>query len=375
MVKIRNACLLAAVLAGTAPNCFAESYVAISGELDTGLQHQKDARGATLTGLQNGGFAASRLIISGAEDLGGGLSAKFKLEMAPNLTTGNVSRFGMFNRNASLSLKSERFGELMAGRFLTPTANLLCEVDLHWCASGFNGTGIMYNGDGFGRWISGSPGRGGNANAGISVFSGGDGTPGSAESNRKNHALEYISPRINGFQFKLMYARGDTGNGANDGEGDHIGGTLTYHNNNLMLGIGHERVESDPLWNAKGNLTSIGGVYKLDQLKIGAIFQYERASGPRAQWTKATSWAITGAYRVQAFEPYVKFGQHRTNGIGAYGIEDGTDSFVANIGTLYFLSKRTKLYADFATDLKGSSGAGQNYRDPQSFKIGINHSF
>ncbi len=374
-MKTKNTLLIGAVLAAFCTAAGAQSSLRISGELDAGLQHLRNANGDTVSGAVNGGFAASRVMFSGVEDLGSGLSAKFRLEMGPNIMNGQISRFGMFNRHASLSLASNQWGEVMLGRFLTTSANLLCEVDLHWCASSFNGTGIMYNGDGFGRWISGSPGRGGNMNQGISVYSGGDGTPGSAESNRKNNSVQYISPNINGFQAKLMYSRGGAVGGASDGEGNHAGGTLSYRNKNLMVGIGHENVRSDPLWNAKGHLTSVGGVYKFDKLRVGAIYQWERASGPAARWTKASSWAITSAYRAGAFEPYLKFGQHRTNGTGAYGIQDGSDAFVINVGTLYSLSKRTNLYADFATDLKGSDGAGVYQHDARSVKIGIHHRF
>jgi len=374
-VKINHTLLMGALIAGFASSASAQSSVTITGELDAGLRYQKNANGDTLKGIQNGGFGASRIAISGAEDLGGGLRAKFRLEMAPNLATGAVSNFGLFNRQSTLSLESKQWGEIMAGRFLTTTANLLCEVDLHWCASSFNGTGIMYNGDTFGRWISGSPGRGGNSNRGISVFSGGNGTPGSAESNRKNNAISYISPSIQGIQAKLMYARGDAGTAASNGQGDHFSASLRYSNKHLMLGISHENIESDPLWDAKGHLTSIGGVYKFDKLRVGAIFQYERASGPQAGWTKASSWAITSAYQAGSFEPYLKFGQHRTNGVGAYGIQDGVDAFVINVGSLYSLSRRTRLYVDFATDTKGSQGAGANRHDPRSFKVGINHRF
>lgn len=373
-MKLKHTALIGALMAALSANAFAQS-VTITGELDAGLRYQRNANGDTLRGITNGGFGASRVAISGVEDLGGGLKAKFRLEMAPNLATGAISNFGMFNRQSSLSLASDKWGEIMAGRFLTTTANLLCEVDLHWCASSFNGTGIMYNGDTFGRWISGSPGRGGNSNNGISVYSGGNGTPRSAESNRKNNAISYISPTISGFQAKLMYARGDTGQANSNGEGDHYSASLRYSNKNLMLGIGHENVRSDPAWNAKGHLTSIGGVYRFDKLRVGAIFQYERASGPAAGWTKATSWAITSAYQAGAFEPYLKFGQHRTNGVGAYGIRDGVDAFVINVGTLYSLSRRTRLYVDLATDTKGSNGAGANRKDPRSLKLGINHRF
>ena len=46
-----------------------------------------------------------------------------------------------------------------------------------------------------------------------------------------------------------------------------------------------------------------------------------------------------------------------------------------NVGTVYDLSKRTRLYVDFAKDLAGSEGAGANRVDPSQFQFGIQHSF
>ncbi|VCU69050.1 Outer membrane porin protein 32 precursor [Pigmentiphaga humi] len=369
---------LGALLCGVAAGAGAQSRVTLSGEVDAGLQLYKAANGDKITRLQNGGFGASRLLIAGSEDMGNGLRANFMLEMGPAIDTGAASRFGLFNRASWVGLSSNAAGELRLGRQLTGTANLMCQVDLHWCASGFNGTGIMYNGDlaVVGRWISGSPGRGGNNNDGISVFSGGNGTAGSAESNRKNNSVQYTSPRIGGFQARLMYALGETGSHPLNGNGNHFDATLGYTSGNLFLAAGYAQVRPDPLWNAKGELATLGGTYAFGKLKVGAIYQYETASGPAARWTHASAWAVTAAYQAGAFEPYVKFGQHRTNGTGAYRIVDGTDTFVVNVGSLYNLSKRTALYADFVTDLRGSHGDPAIYKnDPRSFTVGLRHRF
>ncbi|QIL71273.1 porin [Diaphorobacter sp. HDW4B] len=208
----------------------AQSEVKISGVLDAGIQNYKSANGNTVNRLQNGAFETSRMIFSGSEDLGEGLKANFMLELAPTVDTGDTSRFGFFNRNSWVGLSGKQWGEVRLGRYLTGSANLLCQVDLHWCGSGFNGTGIMYNGDlaTVGRWISGSPGRGGNNNEGISVVSGGNGTAGSAESNRKNNAVQYVTSRMSGFQAKLMYSMGEQGKNPKNGSGDHMDATLTY---------------------------------------------------------------------------------------------------------------------------------------------------
>ncbi|MDM0075848.1 porin [Variovorax sp. J2P1-59] len=378
-MNIKAMIATAALFPGFAGLAMAQSNVKIMGELDAGIQYYKATNGTTVKRLQNGAFAASRLIFAGTEDLGGGLAANFNLEMAPQVDTGELSRFGAFNRNSSVSLSSQSLGEIRMGKFLTSTANLVCQVDQFWCGSGFGGSGIMYNGDvsTVGRWVSGTPGRGGNNNDGVSVFSGGTGTAGTADSNRKNNSTQYITPRIGGFQGKLMYALGEAGNFAKNGSGNQLSATVTYSDKNLFVGIGYESVRPDPLWNAKGDLSTIGGTYRFENLTVGAIYQYETASGPAAKWTRASDWAVTAVYQVSVFEPYLKFGQHRTNGIGAYGIKDGIDSQVVNVGTLYRLSKRTALYADIATDMKGSEGKPLIFKavDPRVMTVGMHHWF
>ena len=84
--------------------------------------------------------------------------------------------------------------------------------------------------------------------------------------------------------------------------------------------------------------------------------------------------------------PYVKVGQHRTNGFGNYGIFNGTDATIVNIGSRYALSKRTNLYADYAIDSKGNSGktgfaatavnpAVNYWAKPSIMSVGIQHNF
>lgn len=377
-MAIHRPAAAAFVLGGAALAAQAQSSVTLSGEIDLGVQHYKAANGLSQKRLTSGAWASSRLIIAGSEDLGGGHRANFFLESGPSLDTGAASRFGFWNRASWVGLSGRSWGELRIGRQLTGSANLVCQIDLHWCASGFTGSGIIYNGDlsTVGRWVSGSPGRGGNNNDGVSVFSGGAQTAGTADSNRKNNSVQYTSPRWGGVQVKLMYALGEAGPNAANGSGDHADATVTYAAGNLFLGVGYAEVRPDPLWNAKGRLATAGGTYRMGGLIVGAVFQRESAEGAAARWTRAQAWALTGAYQAGAWEPYLKLGRHETNGTGAYGIVDRTDSSVVNVGALYKFSKRTTVYADLATDLKGSEGNPAVYRnDPRLVSLGLRHRF
>lgn len=363
-------------LAAGATAAAAQSNVRVSGMLDTGLQHVKTFDGRTSKNVSGGGFQSSRLRFTGKEDLGGGLHADFWLESQVYVNNGTSSSMGMWNRASWVGLADDDWGALRLGRMNTPSGTVVCVIDLHWCGSGFNSSGIFYNGTNqVGRWIVPNAGRGGNGNQGVSVFSGGTGVARSADSARINHAVFYETQRIGGFQAQLMYGLGHAGDNPANGSGDHLGLSLAYRSGAWYLAVAYEHVEPDPLWNAKGQVLSLGGTYKTGDLRIGAIVQQESASGPAAVWTRARAWALTTAYRMGAYEPYLKVGTHRTNGTGSYGIVDGMDAQMFNLGTLYDLSKRTRFYADFAIDFAGSKGAGVDRNDPRQLQVGVQHVF
>lgn len=90
----------------------AQSSVTIYGVADVVILKDKD----TSTTLTNGGISGSRLGFKGSEDLGGGLTATFKLEQAINLTSGISTGF---SRETSVGLAGG-FGTVRIGRM--PTA-------------------------------------------------------------------------------------------------------------------------------------------------------------------------------------------------------------------------------------------------------------
>jgi GBP family porin len=363
----------AALIAASAPNAMAQSSVTISGILDSGLQRTRTFDGQYTNRVANG-FKSSRLRFGGTEDLGGGLRANFLLEEGLNVDSGTVSSFGAFHRASWVGLSSTTLGTVRFGKALVPTSRVVCAAaDLHDCGGGFNNTGLFYNGtNNFGRWVSVKPGRGGNANESMSAFSGGGaGLPNSADSGRIANAVFYETPVFAGVQGAFAYALGETAAGVANGRGNHISGGLNYRTGGLNVGAYYEHTDPDPLWNARGQMWTFGGVYGFGAARIGAVYQREGASGPRALWTQASAWAITGAYRFGSFEPYFKIGAHRTNGTGSYGIVRGRDTEMVEIGTTYDFSKRTVAYVELATDLRGSNGAGLRRKDPQQIQAGL----
>ena len=268
---------LAAVAATGAS--FAQSSVEIYGLLDARVNSIKTDNNGTLTRLDNSGTASSKLGFRGTEDLGGGLKAKFVLEMGMNNDTGagqntttNNTNMGQnlsvgsgawkagqtasastyrtqgqtpsssalgglqgltFNRQAFVGLEGG-FGEVRLGRDYAPTFMNLSVYD----PFGTNGVGQSHN-------IS----LGTMHPVGAFIAPPGSAAPGVRSSN----AINYFTPNMDGFQANAMYgfseqrtnclgvntvgATDSAANGcdAQKGDGEYMGIRLMYNQGPLSL--------------------------------------------------------------------------------------------------------------------------------------------
>jgi predicted porin len=126
--KIVNKSILAraiggAVLALAAQHSFAQSSVTLYGIVDTSIRYLTNANAAnnSQTAMGVGPITGSRWGLKGNEDLGGGLSAVFRLENGFNLWNGGFASAGTeFNRMAYVGLSSKQYGTLTFGRQNTP---------------------------------------------------------------------------------------------------------------------------------------------------------------------------------------------------------------------------------------------------------------
>jgi len=117
--------LIAAALASAFAVPALAQNVTIGGYVETGIADQKTGNDPSTTNLQNSTFGSSRLVISGSEDLGGGLKAGFRLESSVALSTGQFGggqsstvndSTGYFDRGAEINL-SGAFGMVRLGKF------------------------------------------------------------------------------------------------------------------------------------------------------------------------------------------------------------------------------------------------------------------
>ncbi|PVX82428.1 putative porin [Paraburkholderia unamae] len=111
---------VAAILCGASHLALAQSSVELYGIVDTGFEYVSNVgvadkglfRATQLTGQQ-----PSRWGFKGAEDLGGGLKAIFRLENGFSITNGQLNQGGrLFGRSAYVGLSSNQWGTLTFGR-------------------------------------------------------------------------------------------------------------------------------------------------------------------------------------------------------------------------------------------------------------------
>jgi predicted porin len=124
---MKKSLIALAVLAASGA-AMAQSSVTLYGIADVWVGSVKDGVGASsLTKLDSGGFSSSRLGVQGSEDLGGGLSAVFKLEGNLGIDTGTSGGF-KFDRQSYVGL-SGGFGTVTFGKQWTAMDDVLFNND------------------------------------------------------------------------------------------------------------------------------------------------------------------------------------------------------------------------------------------------------
>ena len=380
-----------AALAATAS--FAQSSVTISGQLDAGISATSSVAGVSNTNLSGGLYGANRLRFVGVEDMGGGMKANFLLEMQPGLN-GGTSGNGLFNRGAWLGLSGASWGDLRFGRQGTTTIGVVCTIDQSGCYGGFFGGGILFSGSGSianntNPWFAANPTRGGAGQA-PSTISGGFGsaptaaaagttTTGAAtvtttgqDVTRVVNAITYLTPNWGGFTGQLQYGLNPAGTAA---DGATFGLQAAYANGPIYVGLGYSTANGTAASPNTGTLTTLGGTYDFGIAKVGLGYQKEGASANGSafagNFTDATAYAVTIMGNMGAVKPYLKFGNRSVSGGTLGGI---TVAQMANIGTTYDLSKRTKLYLDYVIDTSPAQAPGAT-NNPTQFGFGMQHTF
>ena len=411
----------------------AQSSVTVYGVMDMGYQGTNANQVSTLTpgktvkvttsSFANGNESTSRLGFKGTEDLGGGNSAFFTIEAG--LTPANANLSGgtaqdgvqktsqgdgsaLNNRQSFVGLKKNGVGQFSFGRQYTPIYDEAIKTD---AAAYMNiiGTVIYVN--------NGAQGADSGQTSNIGF------------TNRASNSLMATSDTFAGFQVKGMYAMNNTNTqqtassqgGNQNWNGWGLGANYTWHKlyltanyqsfNTKVSGID---LAAAPSYNLGGAavLTSQGaaasgtqaGFTNLadKQTYLGATYDFGILKA-YAQWigrkvTQNSGMTATGAadpsstqfnrnaqqigvrsYITPAIEAWASVGSGRYRGADtAAGVNAATVNFTAyQIGSNYYLSKRTNLYAAFGSTTStsatvGTAGSGTN---GNQYAIGARHTF
>lgn len=304
---MKKSLLALAVLGAFAGAASAQSSVTIYGKLD--LAAGKNIGSADKGLIDNAG---SRLGFKGVEDLGGGLAATFGMEHRFNPQDGNQANARFWNGYSKVGLKGA-FGELEIGRDYTVNFLMLQnQIDP------FGGDTVA-----------------GLRNAGMLV--------GSVGKIRFQSQAEYHFS-ANGFNLGLQGAGGNE----NGGPDKAYSFAANYAAGPLFVGFGYENPA-----NANDKVWEIGGRYN---------FGFATLSAGYSSGTNAVGKDLKGAL-IGALVPIgagdLKLGYAKTN-------QDLASKF--GIGYHYNLSKRTKLFADYARDSKAVG-------PKTGYDLGIQHNF
>ena len=320
----------------------AQTNVQLYGIMDAAVSSQ-DVGGpeGRTTVINSGNQSSSRFGFRGTEDLGNGLKAMFNLEAGASIDTG-AGDSALFGRRAVVGLEGG-FGSLTLGRQYSPIAAVAAATDA------------------FGQGFYGSN---------LSAFTT------NRLTRRLANSVNYKSPSWNGLKLLAAYSAGEV-TAANTPSGDLKGVGVEYTLGGLYLGAAYHVINRLPADEDKES--AIGAAYKFDQLggfEIKANYMAADREGS-AKYKQANLGGSMpfGAHRVYANYQQQKQGNAKGNSWA--------------LAYTYSLSKRTNLYASYASLDNNNSGvfglssssvtitpaAAALGADPSVFSLGLRHAF
>ncbi len=375
---MKKSLIALAALAATGV-AFAQSTVTLSGNVKAGVAQTKYSGGAaatdngSATGLADG---SSRFILSGSEDLGGGLRGNFQVDTRFRMDDNGPAPTSspLAGGNTFIGL-SGGFGNVQAGK-----------LDTHYCMGsdthGTRATALQASSCALLGFVNGSGGGQAIANA-----------------SRSTNVVRYTAPTMGGLTLQGTYSFGFSGSegavgSTSDGNASHIQGV--YVAGPLTVGAS--------MWQAKGEnqtataartgqkASTIMANYNLGVATIGLTYDKsaQRAAAASAAFidTERTVTSIPVTVPMgagTALLTYSKAGNTKTGGV----TNANTGATLLSIGYDYALSKRTSLGVSYAKlDNKSAAGyalytqtalngtpANAVGTDAAQFYLGLRHAF
>ncbi len=342
------------------------SNVTIYGFLKADVEHVRASGGGGKSLSTN--RVSNNLSVLGfrmKEDLGGGTEVWAQIETNVRVDNGEGPWGG---RNTAIGLKTQ-LGQIVMGQWEAPLRFVSVYAIDPFTAGIFASNSIMGNG----------------------FATGANGVSPTSFDRRQPNLLQYWSPNLNNFEFRLAYAMPEEK--TEDKNPRMFSGLVTYKNGPLYAAYGYEQHRAYFYGGSKDDAHRIGVAYSFGPTRLRGSFErlsYEPAPGQsltRNAWQLAVTHQLGGGHELMA--SYVKAMSAKgntTKQLGGIGIP-GTDSDASQVslGYLYRLSKRTDLWAAYT---KITNGATANYnlsansisgmqagQDPSGFGLGITHRF
>ena len=362
--------------AAIAPQALAQaaSSLTVYGLADVAVELSDAGRGSFWR-VVSGGNLGSRLGFRGSEDLGGGLSAVFRIEAGINLDDGSAAQGGRaWGREASVGLASRDAGTLVAGRVPMPYNLALVAVD----AFGWGGSGGQI-----------AIGRNDPALRPLLAL---------GLAARLDNALRYTSPSWNGLSLQGMASLGEGSSSIGRGAGF----AARYTQGAVDAVVSAQRVNGAGNLGASGSVQGlvVGGSVQLGASRVFAGLTEERNScSTGCSGLPRVTGATTARFRLlnlglrqplgAAFTGIAQY--TRVQDRSAYAAATGArDAHWLALGGEYTLSKRSMIYGSVGTvgnhngsnyvlgsgsALQAAGAIGAGNPRATTTQLGVRHSF
>jgi predicted porin len=360
---MKKSLIAIAVLGAMSSAAFAQSNVTIYGILDAGIVSERGGAAGTTTKVTSGAASASRIGFKGTEDLGGGLSAIFKLETGARIDDGTLdnTNSALFNREAYVGLSSKTAGTLTLGRQYTPYYETLRDV--------------------------GDPFAMGYAGTAKNLF------PVASFMTRNSNAVVYKTPNLQGFTGAVSYSLGETAGDASAAR--QVGASLGYNNGPLNVAVAYNSKNNDTATlktAGVGHNGLIAANYDFKIVKVYGAYSKDKGLNSAPLNNTANSFGYTVAPIASQDSTDALIGLTAPVGTTAGTVMASfirkNDKEFANrdadqwaVGYSYALSKRTSTYVAYAK-IKNKNGAGYTVGNnteagtgDKAFNLGLKHSF
>jgi predicted porin len=319
--QLMVACAACACAGGAA----AQGSVTVSGILDLAVRHVRNEGVGSMDSMVSGSNSTSRLIVSGREDLGDGLSAGFHLEHGLLADTGSQAAADKFwDRRSTVSVASNTLGEVRLGRDFVPSYTAWTRYDP------FSYVGVARSAN----LVSATP---------TGPIRSSFGTNPNTTVRSDNAAQLLLPANAWGLEGGLMAAAGEGGD-ATAGRAKLLGVRIGHAGKGFGVSAATTSSENSLTTEGRFKDSVLGGHVDVANVKLSAAwrqFKYDEAKQALLLLGAVATW---GVHEVKA--SWIKANLSGT--VGPASIDDN-DASQWGVGYVYHMSKRTAVYATAAT--------------------------